>query len=187
MEVIVGGWQVVCLAVGVDLAFSCLGTTFLFLILIGWNWKKVDSLIDMSNSWKPSPAVHCCGADHWAVFVCFSPHYFNSVSEPNSKTRLLARMHGRGWLDPVLNRKSNGIPDAPVMSIFFSLLHSRIPTVSFPDVGTYRREKHMSPKYWSSSLLDWTSFHSLIVCARSVWQRGSFTWQHNKQEAKVEN
>ncbi len=62
----------------------------------------------------------------------------------------------------------NFSPDAPVMSIFFSFLrkkghflisralisrtikkyiylHSRIPTVSLPEVGTYRREKQMSP------------------------------------------
>ena len=34
------------------------------------------------------------------------------------------------------------------MSIFSRFLHSKIPTVSFPDVGTYRKEKHMSPKYY---------------------------------------
>jgi len=41
------------------------------------------------------------------------------------------------------------LPEAPVMSIFLSLLHSRMPTVSLPDVGTYRREKQMSPKYYN--------------------------------------
>ena len=30
-----GGWSVVCLAVGVDLASSCLGTTFWFFFVIG--------------------------------------------------------------------------------------------------------------------------------------------------------
>jgi hypothetical protein len=39
------------------------------------------------------------------------------------------------------------IPEAPVMSIFFRFLHSRIPTVSFPEVGTYLREKQISPRY----------------------------------------
>ena len=34
------------------------------------------------------------------------------------------------------------------MSIFLRFLHSRIPTVNFPDVGTYRREKQMSPRYF---------------------------------------
>ena len=34
------------------------------------------------------------------------------------------------------------------MSIFLRFLHSRIPTVSFPDVGTYLREKQISPKYY---------------------------------------
>jgi len=28
------------------------------------------------------------------------------------------------------------LPEAPVMSIFLSLLHSRMPTVSLPEVGT---------------------------------------------------
>ena len=40
------------------------------------------------------------------------------------------------------------LPEAPVMSIFLRFLHSRIPTVSFPDVGTYLREKQISPKYY---------------------------------------
>jgi hypothetical protein len=39
------------------------------------------------------------------------------------------------------------LPEAPVMSIFLRFLHSRMPTVSFPEVGTYRSEKQMSPKY----------------------------------------
>ena len=38
-------------------------------------------------------------------------------------------------------------PEAPVMSIFLRFLHSKMPTVSFPEVGTYLNEKHMSPKY----------------------------------------
>ena len=68
------------------------------------------------------------------------------------------------------------------MSIFFSLLHSSIPTVSFPDVGTYLREKQMSPRYSSSSLHDWTSFHSLMVCARSTWHRGIFTCKKKQND-----
>lgn len=36
-------------------------------------------------------------------------------------------------------------PDNPPTSIFFRFLASRITTVSFPAVGTYLKDKHMSP------------------------------------------
>ena len=41
------------------------------------------------------------------------------------------------------------IPDSPPTSIFFKFLASRMTTVSFPAVGTYRREKQISPSLFS--------------------------------------
>lgn len=38
-------------------------------------------------------------------------------------------------------------PDKPPTSIFFRFLASRMTTVSLPAVGTYRREKQMSPSF----------------------------------------
>jgi hypothetical protein len=65
-----------------------------------------------------------------------------------------------GWADLtlIIKRSKEGrscssivrgktLPEAPVMSIFLRFLHSRMPTVSFPEVGTYRSEKQISPKY----------------------------------------
>jgi len=36
--------------------------------------------------------------------------------------------------------------DKPPKSIFFRFLHSKMQTVSLPDVGTYRKEKQTSPR-----------------------------------------
>ena len=41
------------------------------------------------------------------------------------------------------------IPDKPPTSIFFRFLASKTTTVSFPAVGTYRREKQISPSLFS--------------------------------------
>ena len=37
------------------------------------------------------------------------------------------------------------IPESPPTSIFFKFFASSMTIVSFPEFGTYRREKHMSP------------------------------------------
>ena len=61
---------------GCWLSFKLLGQSCLFFFVIGWNltvWWHVK------NSWKEGTAVHCSGACHWAMSVCFSLHYFNSV------------------------------------------------------------------------------------------------------------
>lgn len=41
------------------------------------------------------------------------------------------------------------LPDNPPTSIFFKFLASKITTVSLPAVGTYRKEKQMSPSLLS--------------------------------------
>ena len=41
----------------------------------------------------------------------------------------------------------NSSPDKPPTSIFFRFLASRMTTVSLPAVGTYRREKQISPSF----------------------------------------
>lgn len=41
----------------------------------------------------------------------------------------------------------HGSPERPPTSIFFRFLASRMQTVSFPAVGTYRREMQISPSF----------------------------------------
>jgi hypothetical protein len=50
----------------------------------------------------------------------------------------------------IINIKYNmKIPDNPPTSIFFRFLASRMTTVSLPAVGTYLKEKQMSPSLFS--------------------------------------
>ena len=74
------------------------------------------------------------------------------------------------------------------MSIFLRFLHSRMPTVSFPDVGTYLREKQISPKYYTNRV--WKKndeksrkvfFASLFVCSWTTFfftGHEGFRWHH---------
>ena len=43
----------------------------------------------------------------------------------------------------------------------------------------WRSNKQGDCQTWSSSLLDWTSFHSLMVWAKSTWHKGSLTWNRD--------
>ena len=95
---------------------------------------------------------------HLSCLFCFQKCPFLKSTNPigtqlsfvicitNRFTGIIVHLHStRSLLGAVY--KGEILPEAPVMSIFLRFLHSRIPTVSLPDVGTYLNEKHMSPRY----------------------------------------
>lgn len=51
-----------------------------------------------------------------------------------------------------IHRKNKFLPDKPPTSIFFKFFASNITTVSFPAVGTYLKEKQISPNLFSCNI-----------------------------------
>lgn len=76
-------------------------------------------------------------------FVLIGLHWIMKIISTKKKVKkIIAKGFKSEMISKFLLLNS---PDNPPTSIFFRFLASKITTVSFPAVGTYLKDKHMSP------------------------------------------